>query len=303
MPAQTFDQAMAMQLPPALEKLSVRLQTAVKVYGMPYQVFRGEDGGALYVTDHGLPLLRYLDPACWYHDRRYTTRGRRLTTGTGTVYRVNAKPDDKHPIDLVVKFSRFAQDVPLDVRSTFDGILDTEAIDEAKFLDPFKEFGRLRDLRRGRFGPPELRIWTKRPLAIYRAPQSEPAWRLGRSSSLFDQASRQIIEDQGGAAAVELEIDHTYVLLYHWVLGMDLRDASRAGLFPAEQVEAQTLRVAHELAAKGFRVLDHKPEHIITRPKGDGVLMRRGKLAYCLVDFELLERTPQYSEHLRAQQK
>jgi hypothetical protein len=49
------------------------------------------------------------------------------------------------------------------------------------------------------------------------------------------------------------------------------------------------------MAAKGFRVLDIKPGHIILRQRLDGrLLVRQGRLVYALVDFELLQRTEEY---------
>jgi len=73
------------------------------------------------------------------------------------------------------------------------------------------------------------------------------------------------------------------------------------GLIGASEVERETRRVGDELDQKGFVVLDHKPQHVIVRPQGDRLLRHRdGTLAYVLVDFELLERTNEYLEHLRA---
>jgi hypothetical protein len=58
--------------------------------------------------------------------------------------------------------------------------------------------------------------------------------------------------------------------------------------------------VVEDLAGKGFRVLDTKPNHVILRKRTSGELLRRrGRLTYALVDFELLQRTEEY-EHWRA---
>ena len=55
----------------------------------------------------------------------------------------------------------------------------------------------------------------------------------------------------------------------------------------------------HDMASKGFRVLDTKPNHIILRRRRDGSLLRRhGKLVYAMVDFELLQRTPEAEKSL-----
>ncbi len=277
---------------------------AARVYGVDYRVFDDPAGGTLYVTRYGLPLIGYLDPAGWYLNRRYITEGQRMTTGTGTVYRLRMREHAERPLDFVVKVSRFAQDVPLDIRSTFDGAIDEQAAERARFLDPFQEFGVLMDLRRGRFGPSDLRICTKRPLAIYRAPVVEADWRLGRKASHLDRALREIEADQAASEQpVSLASDRVYVVLFHWVHGLDLQEAVEAGLLTVDELDPITSRVAHELRAKGFMVLDHKPQHIIVRPAGDGLLRRGGLLPYALIDFELLERTAEYQHHLRARRR
>jgi len=197
-----------------------------RVFGVDYNVYDDPYGGTLYVTKYGMPLLNRIKPNQWYFSKRYLKFGERTATGTGTVYRLNLEDHPRHPLNLVVKFSRFAQDVSLDIRCTFSNAIDPEAVDRARFLDPFHEFSLLRDLRRGSYGPPELKIRTKRPLAIYRAPESEPLWRLGRKVSQFDRWQREILADQAKAPEpVQLDIDHTYVLLFHWVNGIDLHDA------------------------------------------------------------------------------
>jgi len=48
--------------------------------------------------------------------------------------------------------------------------------------------------------------------------------------------------------------------------------------------------------------LDNKPRHIIVRPKADKTLARgrAGEILYGLVDFELLQRTPERDRVMRA---
>ena len=271
-------------------------QRAARVYGVDYSVFDQPDGGTLYVTQRGRPALDYLHPSQWFDGQRFARDGDRLAP---TVYRLQVQAPGRRPLPLVIKFSRFATEVPLEVHSTFDGLIQQQDIDQARFLDPFQEFGRLHDLRRGRFGPPGLRICTKRPLAIYRAPDAEPAWRLGRKGSEFARAQHAISADQADSPApVALEDDHVYVLLYHWVDGLNLLEALDARLITIEELTALTREVAGDLSAKGFLVLDHKPHHIIVRPAGDGLLRRHGRPAYAIIDFELLERTDAYCSYL-----
>ena len=51
--------------------------------------------------------------------------------------------------------------------------------------------------------------------------------------------------------------------------------------------------VESELQEAGFRMLDMKPAHIVVRFTKSGQLLRRknGRLAYALIDYELLEHT------------
>jgi hypothetical protein len=66
-----------------------------------------------------------------------------------------------------------------------------------------------------------------------------------------------------------------------------------------------TQQVDHDLAALGFTVRDRKPQHIIVRPDPHGRLRRRsaGGVPYALVDFELLERTPERDSLIRARKR
>lgn len=274
------------------------------MYGVDYDVYQDVDGGELFVTKYGRPLLDQLQPDQWFQNARYASEGVRQWAGTGAVYKFSLADNPAHPVDIIVKFSRFAQEVSLDIQATFGDAIDPDAIDRARFLDPFREFGMLRELRRGTYGPKEIRVMTKRALAIYKAPQIEPLWRLGRKASFFNRAQHALTADQAhkkdqSDSLVQLELDHVYVELFHWVQGMSLAEATEAGLITQDQADEYTQIVADELLAKGFRVLDHKPHHVIVRPHGDGLLHHDGKLVYVLVDFELLERTEAYEHHLR----
>ena len=60
--------------------------------------------------------------------------------------------------------------------------------------------------------------------------------------------------------------------------------------------------MTHELWQKGYRVIDMKPAHIILRARPDKTLLRdrNGQFAYALVDYELLERTPEHEQAVRS---
>ncbi len=266
-----------------------------QVYGVPYVEFGDADGGRMWVTRHGWRHLPHLDPARWFHGRQYDRRGQHLSAGTGAVFRVSSGLEDGRSIDLVVKFSRFAQEVRLDVPQDFPGSLPADVHEGVTFNDPFQEFSLLEQLRQSRLGPPDLRILTKRPLAIYSPARRFDAWQLGRTEDRFARHRRRMEVDQarhdGRFPPVELSRDRQYIVLFHWVRGTDLETLMQQGRVSAEETARLVTRAVDDLAAKGFRVLDTKPNHIITRHEpGKGLIERHGRTVYAIVDFELLQR-------------
>ena len=90
---------------------------------------------------------------------------------------------------------------------------------------------------------------------------------------------------------VELSRDRQYIVLFHWVRGTDLETLVQQGWVSAGETARLVTRAVDDLAAKGFRVLDTKPNHIITRHEpGKGLIERHGRTVYAIVDFELLQR-------------
>lgn len=269
-----------------------------RVYGVEYAELQDTAGGRLWVTPHGWLHGNRLDPAHWFSGGQYSRRGKRISEATGSVFRVASIPWQGRPADLVVKFSRMAQNLPLEVSSQFPLGVPREVLDGAVCNDPFQEFGLLRELRTSRYGPANLRIRTKRPLAIYSPGRSFKPWQLGRNGDAFCRHQRRLAEDQKARSpyhAVELLPDRQYVYLFEWVRGTDAGGLVRAGVLSARQAADLVVEVIRDLAAKGFRILDIKPEHIILRQRRDGrLLLHHGRLIYALVDFELLQRTEEY---------
>jgi hypothetical protein len=66
----------------------------------------------------------------------------------------------KRSFDLIVKFSRMAQDIPVFTSSQFPVDAAERLALEARFNDPFQEFGFLEELRNSRFGSRRLRVLT-----------------------------------------------------------------------------------------------------------------------------------------------
>ncbi len=290
------------QRPACIQRTAPGNEHCVQVFGVPYAV-RHMPLGDLYLTRYGWPLRDALEPERWYAEHHYSRAGDRLHEGTGTVYRLPSRDNRGRRVDFVVKFSRFAQDVPLHVPSTFpDESITDEDVANAYFLSPFEEFGRLMELRESGFGPPGLRILTKRPLAIFCPSEQFQPWQLGRNRSRFRRDASSIEREQFGSEHVSLHSDRDYVVIFHWVRGENAAEYAMRGLLDPAELGPLTTRVTGELQAKGFRVLDNKPQHYILRLGRDGRLVRRGgELAYTLIDFELLERTPAYEQWLDEQ--
>ncbi len=269
-----------------------------RVHDVDYIAVRGMQGGDLYFTREGWAVAESLLPAVWYDDQRFCTIGRALPGATGSVYRVPAPHPVRRDMGLVVKFCRFGQDVGLTVLGDAAGFpWPARLLDEAQFLGPFEEFaaiGRLRARVAARLGPV---VRTKRPLAIYCPPARHPLWRLGRTPHLYDRQAAALSADQNrrpGQPPVSYDPERLYVLLYQWVHGIDAEEAARHGAISAAAMVELSHTVAHDVAAHGFAVLDHKPRHVIVRPgPGGRLLNRKGRTVYAVIDYELLVPLPE----------
>lgn len=263
----------------------------VDLLGVNYAHIRTSDEGDLYLTRHGQPFWQHLLPENWYAKEWFEPNRERLT-GTSTVYKVPTKTILGTDLNLVVKFSRVGEDVPLDT-------LTINKFINAEFNSPFEEFALLMELRGGESGPPGIRIKTQKPLAIYVPSERLQSWQTGRSEY---RIAAKLARHPG----VELDILRQYVVLYGWIKGFDITEvADRWGL--AGQMREMLLArvtslVMHELVVKGYRVVDMKPAHVIVRLQPDGSLLRdrTGQVAYALVDYELLERTPEHEQAVRS---
>ncbi len=278
----------------------------VQAFGVDYGHVQPPEGGDLYVTRYGWPVLPHLLPANWYSGEWFATQGNRLP-GTGHVYHVSTRAVHGRSLDIVVKFSRVAREVPLEVATTFPDDVPAEIIANARFNSPMEEFGLVMELRRGDYGPKHVRLLTQRPLAIY-APAAEfELWELGRCQSRFHVDWHRLAQDQSNVPkAIELDIKRIYVVLYSWIKGDDAEDALRGGAIDEQECNRLTELAVEDLHTKGFRVLDNKPRHFILRTRRrDRAIMRRRdrRIVYGLVDFELLQRTAEYQSRFKAAQR
>jgi len=265
---------------------------ALSLLGVDYIHLKTADGGDLYLTRFGLPFWKSLLPGNWYAREWFEAKRERLE-GTSTVYKVPTRPvAGSRVLNLVVKWSRVGEMVPFDT-------LTVNKFIQAEFNSPFEEFSLLMELRRGEVGPAGIRIRTQRPLAIYVPSERLQLWQTGRSE---DKIRAKVTRHPG----VEIDILRQYVLLFGWIKGLDaVETAEKFGLegrVQAEFLARVTSLVEHELWQKGCRVVDMKPAHIILRPQPDRTLLRdhNDQFAYALVDYELLERTPEHEHAVRS---
>jgi hypothetical protein len=258
--------------------------TPVKLIGVNYAHVPTSDGGDLYVTWHGIHLFDHLRVENWY-ERKWFEANRFRLAGTSTVYRLATKPVNGRSIDLVVKYCRVGEDVPLDTMSA-------NRFSNVAFNSPYEEFALVMEMRR-RGGRP--RVLTHRPLAIYVPAKRLELWQTGRKE--YHMAGKK-----AKFRDVELDIFRQYVLIYQWVKGISADEAflEIAGEERRRILENLTESVRRDLEKHGYMVVDHKPAHIIVRPRKNGtVLRKRGSdFAYALVDFELLTRTADHQRHL-----
>jgi len=271
-----------MELPPGAE--------AVSLLGVDYARLKTRDQGDLYLTHFGLPLREHLAPENWYAPDWFTKRRIRLE-GTSTIYRLPTRPVHEHAFDLVVRFSRLGQEIPLGTQFLSDNV-------HAEFNSPFEEFALAMALRESHSGTPLARMFTKKPLAIYVPATKLQDWQTGRLES-------KMAAKRARHPEVKLEKSRLYILLYGWIDGLNAVQAAHALEMSATATRKFlrdiTLRVIHDLSSHGFRVLDIKPEHVVVRVLPDSSLLRRpsGDLAYALVDYELLERLEKRSGKLQ----
>lgn len=254
-----------------------------EVQGVQYFHTRTSDGGDLYLTKYGLPFARQLLPENWREPDWFIAHRQKLR-GTSTIYRTVTRPVDGRSLEIVVRYNRVGEELPVDT-------LTLEKFINADFNSPFEEIAVLAQLRAARRGADRRRIPTKKPLAIFEPPDLLHLWQSGRLES-------KIAIKLARYPQATLDIRRQYILIYGWIEGHDAQQVADLRQLNIEErdkfLTETTDFVADELAEVGFRVLDMKPAHVILRFDAAGNLLRRqdGKLLYALVDYELLEKIP-----------
>ena len=254
--------------------------------GVDYLHLLLEDGSDLYVTEHGLPFLGHLLPQNHWTDRTWFAEHSVRLPGTSTLYRIETKKVDGRSKLIVLKWNRMGQDIP--------GETGVSELDYAEFNSPFEEFSLVTELRDTRRELPG-RLYTHKPLAIYVPRKFVEADRLGRKPHRIEAM-------QKGHEEITLHPNRQYAVLYEWMKGIDSPQAVSEGLIDENAVLGLWAESNGEMGRRGFRVRDSKAHHIIVRPTPTGTLARDdlGGVLYGLVDFELLERTPERELAVRA---
>lgn len=254
--------------------------TPTNLLGVDYLQARTPDGGDLYLTRYGAPFAEHLRPENWRDTEWYCAHRQKLR-GTSTIYRTLTKPVSGFSLDIVVRYNRVGEELPVDT-------VTLEQFINADFNSPFEEFAVLNQLRAVHLGAEKRIIPTKKPLGIFAPPDLLQLWQTGRLES-------KIANKLARYPQAQLDIRRQYIVIYGWIDGLDaVQMADHLKLTGAARdafLREMTDYVTAELAVAGFRVLDMKPAHVILRLGPDQHILPRkdGKPMYALVDYELLE--------------
>jgi hypothetical protein len=261
----------------------------VTVLGVKYLHLRVNDGTDVYVTEYGLPFTQCLMPENHWADDAWMKLHSVRLPGTSALFHVRTKEVGGHSRDIVVKWNRMGQDIPGETRA-FEA--------NAEFNSPFLEFSLVLEMRNTHQESPG-RLFTHKPLAIYVPRKYVKGEQLGRRRHKMEAIQRSHEEE------IPIDWNRNYAVIYEWLKGIDAVQACREGLVDKDGMAQLVNRVQEDLQRKGFAVSDNKPQHIIVRPTADKQLVknRSGQTLYGLVDFELLRRTSQREERLRARKR
>jgi len=258
-----------------------------RVFGVDYYHLSLPSGDDLYVTEYGLPFVENLLPENFWTDKGWFKTHSEKLRGTSTIYKITTKEVNGKGKDIVIKWNRMGQDIP----GSFDLELNIE------FNSPFEEFALVTELRNTRYESAG-QIFTHKPLAIYVPAGHIELDRLGRKSYKM----KAIISSHDD---IKLHMLRNYAVIYEWIKGMDAVQAFEQKTLTDMDLIQLTLESEEEARRKGYMLGDPKPHHIIVRPDKNGELARgrNGKYLYALIDFELLKRTPEREEQIRASKR
>lgn len=279
-------------------------ESFTNILGVVYLHQRTPEGGDLYLTRHGVAMQHLLQTDNWLDPAWFEAHRHRLE-GTSTVYRVPTKPVEGESVDLVVKYCRVGEDVPMNTHTMREYL-------NAEFNSPWEEFSLVMELHEGRHGPADISLNAQRPLAIHVPPEPMQEWQTGRS---LDRINRILSRHPG----IGLDLLKQYQLIYGWIPGRNiveaLTDRGRSLADVSTFVWKMNDRVMADMRRKGFVVADMKPVHIILDETSLNELDRPdatpeariddllGHGRYAVIDYELLMRTPEYEAVVGTQRR
>jgi hypothetical protein len=182
-------------------------ESFINILGVVYLHRKTAEGGDLYLTPFGAAVHDLLEVEHWLEPQWFQAHRERLE-GTSTVYRVPTKRVAGRAMDLVVKYCRVGEDVPMNTHTLAEYL-------NAEFNSPWEEFALVMELRESRHGPATVRIETQEPLAIHIPPESMQLWQSGRSEERMSRIQRR-------HPGVGLDILRQYQLIYGWIPGRNL---------------------------------------------------------------------------------
>jgi len=291
-----------------LDRIASR-KTLVNVLGVVYIHTKTSDGGDLYLTRFAEANHEHFKVENWYERDWFNAHKIRLI-GTSSVYRVPTKEVGGKSLDLVVKNCRVGEDVPIDTHTL-------QEFCDAEFNSPWEEFSLVMELRDNLYGPKEIRMKTQLPMAIYVPPEKMQAWQSGRSRAKINRIRAK-------HPGIDLDILKQYKLIYEWIRGKNLTEIFEHIKLdmPDLVYHLQTMQkqAFDDLSKKGYHMADMKPEHVIideedcerieqageeeaadaARTKVDMVYHLLGVGKYSVIDYELLFRTPEHEDRVKA---
>ncbi len=250
-----------------------------KIFNVEYVhlILPGKDD--LYITKYGLPVIGNLKPENHLTDDKWFDENSEKLSGTSSVYKVRTKEANGKAIDIVIKWNRMGQDIP--------GGYESNGLMYAQFNSPFEEFSLVMELGDEFYKYPE-ELFVQKPLAIFVPSETSELWRLGRKEYMMQSLISKHEE-------IKLDMHRSYAVIYEWIEGMDLVQAYEKKLIDKKHIESYTVEAHGKIKHKGFIVRDNKPQHVILRTDEEGEWRQNKKkrIPNGLVDFELLERTPE----------
>ncbi len=228
----------------------------VKVLDVEYTHLNLGNKDDLYITNYGLPFIENLRPENFWTDKNWFNEHSTRLSGTSCLYKVRTKKAMGKDKDIVIKWNRMGQDVP--VADFSDELINSE------FNSPFEEFSLVMELRNTVYESAE-RIIIQEPLAIYVPAERQELWQTGRKEYKM-QAKIEAHKE------IALDMCRSYAVIYEWIQGIDATQACREGILEKEYMELLTLDAEKRIKNKGFIVEDRKPHHVIIRPEKDGNL-------------------------------